>query len=277
MPERTHRRYRLSRLMVFDAMDTIRPRMGERANYAKEHVRVWLENRTRSHSPTRRVRFRLAVRALEAFSDGQPVHLLDAGTSDGLIAEGLGRRYPQWSIDAVDVDSDALGLAEQRIRVLGIENVRLRYADVEEELGDQVYDAVLALECLAFVGNDDAALRSMANALRNGGLFLAHVQKRDWKPILKRAMSIWPGQNRSGYTPHEIISKLEKAGLSLDSLVPTSRGLAVVGRELIEHKELSLKKRLAWTPIAMMIARLDQAGLTWGEPRGYFVIARRQS
>jgi SAM-dependent methyltransferase len=241
----------------------------------RERLRAAVDRKTQLYGPTRQVRFRLTIDALESFAGPRPLRVLDAGTSDALLAETLARRHPHWSIDAVDLDEGALEIAEARIRRAGLDNVRVFQADLTESLGEATYDAVIALECLALIPDDSAAVASMARALCEGGLFVAHVQDKHWKTILRRAMPVWPGEVRHGYTPNEITALVENTGLRVASLVPTSRALAVIGRELVEHRASTLRQRVLWYARGVILARLDQAGATWGKPRGYFVTAYR--
>jgi SAM-dependent methyltransferase len=239
-------------------------------------LRARLARRFRLPSPTRRIRFDLARAALERFAQGRPLRLLDAGCSEALLAELTARRHPDWSIDAADIDPAALELGAAALRAAGVGNVRLLERDLSKPLGEKEYDVALALECLALIPDDQAALDSMAAALRPGGLFLAHVPEKDWQPVSARGRVIWPGEVRHGYRQDELKEKLERAGLTLASITPTSRSLARFGSELgdrLEHAPSPL--RLAWYPLSIAIAWLDRHGLSWGKATGLFVEARR--
>lgn len=243
---------------------------------ALESLRKRLGRRLRLPSPTRRIRFSLATAALERKARGGPLELLDAGCSEALLAERIGRRHPDWSIDAVDYDGRVLEQAAGSLRSAGVENVRLLERDLTEPLGDEIYDAVLALECLTLIPDDQAALSSMAAALRPGAVFLAHVPDKNWQPVSARGRTIWPGEIRHGYTLEELTEKLERAGLTLVAATPTSRSLARLGSELadrVAHAPSPL--RLAWYPFSIAIAWLDRRGVSWGKPTGLFVEARR--
>lgn len=239
-------------------------------------LRTRFRRRLRLPSPTRRIRFSLATAALERIAGGRQLRLLDAGCSDALLAERIGRRHPDWSIDAADIDTQALEAAADSFRIAGVENVRLLERDLTEPLGEAAYDVVLALESLAFVSDDRAGLRSMATAIKPGGTFLAHVASKHWQPVSTRGRTSWPGEVKHGYTLEELSEKIEKAGLTLVAATPTSRSLARLGSELTDRvSHTPSLVRLAWYPLAMAIGWLDRHGVTWGEATGLFVEARR--
>ncbi|MGZ4384359.1 MAG: class I SAM-dependent methyltransferase [Gaiellaceae bacterium] len=239
-------------------------------------LRKRLSRRLRLPSPTRRIRFELATAALERRAQNGPLRLLDAGCSEALLTEKMGRRHPDWSIDAVDTDEQVLGLAAASLRSAGVDNVRLLERDLTEALGEEIYDAVLALECLALIPDDQAALSSMAAALKPGGVLIAHVPSKSWRPVSARGRTIWPGEARHGYTLEELTVKLERAGLALVAWTPSSRSLARLGSELADRVEhTSAPIRLAWYPLSVAIAWLDRHGLSWGAATGLFVEARR--
>ena len=192
------------------------------------------------------------------------------------MAEMVALRHPDWSIDAVDLDEEVVALGAASIERCGIENVRVLQADLTKPIGDRAYDAVLALECLTLIPDDRAALRSLANALREDGLLVVHVQEKDWKPVLRRSSPIWQGEVRHGYAREEIVEMIEEAGLTVKSLKPTTRGVARLGRELGQRSAArSLKARVLLYPLLLATARLDRIGLTWGPAGGFFIEARR--
>ncbi len=239
-------------------------------------LRRRIGRRLRLPSPTRRIRFSLATAALERKARGGPLRLLDAGCSEALLAEKLGLRHSGWSIDAADIDEQALQTAADSLGVAGVANVHLLKRDLTKPLGEETYSAVLALECLAFLPDDQAALSSMTASLEPGGIFLAHVADKHWQPVSARGRTTWPGEVKHGYTIEELRAKLEQAGLTFVAATPTSRSLARLGSELadrIEHAPSPV--RLAWYPLSMTIAWLDRHGVTWGKPTGLFVEARR--
>ena len=234
-----------------------------------------MERHVRELPPGRRLRQELARDSIERFADGRPLGVLDAGAGEGLLATDLARRHPDWTVAAVDLSEEALALgrdlaAERRA------NVRFEQADVTKPLGRAVYDAVAALECLLEIEEDEAALRSFADALRPGGLFVAHVPERSWRPLLRSSRPTWKLEVRHGYSRDEIVALLQRVGLRVERVTPTTRGtlqLAVELRDRVRHASLAV--RAAALPLVRAALALERAGVTWGPARGFYVEARK--
>jgi trans-aconitate methyltransferase len=229
----------------------------------------------RLRHPTRRIRFRLALDELDrAFPDTRPV-VLDAGCSEGLLAELVAARHPDWPIDAVDADADVVKLAAVSLAAAGADNVRAFEADLTKPLGTERYDAVLAFECLHLILDDDAVLTSLAAAAKPGGLLLAHVPVRSWVRVSRIGRTVWPGEVRSGYTPEELTDKLVRAGFRDVGVTLTCRSLARFGSEVDAWLAGGLAVLVWWYPISVAIAWLDRHGVTWGPATSFLVHARR--
>jgi SAM-dependent methyltransferase len=222
------------------------------------------------------VRFTLARQALEAFAGARPISVLDAGCSEGSFSELLGRRHPGWSVEGVDIDASVIELAEVEIRRQNLRNVEVRVGDLTTALPEAAYEAVAALECLTLVADDEAALASMARALKPGGLLVAHVPDKHWRPLLS-SRDVFPGERRHGYTVSEIEALVQKAHLELRLIRPTTRNLGRLGRELAARVDRAgLRARVVWFPFAVLISGLERRGLTWGPATSYFFEAVRR-
>jgi SAM-dependent methyltransferase len=202
--------------------------------------------------------------------------VLDAGCGEGLLSEAIAERHPDWEVVGADYDEERLEqgrVAADQKRVLNLRYVR---ADLTRDLGSGVYDAVVAVECLEEIPDDEVALGRMATALRPGGLLLAHVPERDWGPVLPGGADTWRLEVRHGYGAEELQGKLERAGLEVTRITPTARTTVWAANELADRlKRASLKVRsLAYPPVAAAV-RLERWGVTWGAPHALLAEARR--
>jgi SAM-dependent methyltransferase len=235
-----------------------------------------LDERLQLLAPARRLRFELTIEALEEFADGQTLRILDAGCGDGLLAEALARRHPDWRIAAADLRDELLERGRTRVVRAGITNVEFVHADLTEDLGDGVYDAVAAIECLEEVVEDERALGMMAKALRPGGLLAAHVPERDWKPALSGSETTWRDEVRHGYLPGELAEELGRAGLSVVEIDGTCRSGVRLAQELRDRiKDSPVWLRALVFPLMVAAVRLERRGVTWGHERALFAVARR--
>jgi SAM-dependent methyltransferase len=240
-------------------------------------VRAVAERWARDLPPARRLRFALAMRALERFAGGQPLTILDAGCGEGFMAATLARRHPDWRIVAADLDPEGLRRARALLRSSGVRNVHLVQLDLTRPLARACYDAVLALECLAEILDDDAALRQMVQVLRPGGLLLSHVPERHWRPVLPCSADTWRHEVRHGYLEPEIKEKLEHAGAEVTAVARTTRGTVTVAQEVRDRcKGRSLKVQATLYPLMLGAVWLERLGATWGPARAILVEARRR-
>jgi SAM-dependent methyltransferase len=239
-------------------------------------LREILEQHVRELPPGRRLRQELARASIERFADGRPLRVLDAGAGEALLATALGRRHPDWTVAAVDLSDEALALGRRLAEERHTPNVRFEQADVTKPLGRAVYDAVAALECLLEIEEDEAALQSFANALRPGGLFVAHVPERSWRPLLASSRPAWKLEVRHGYDEDEIAALVERAGLRVERITRTTRGTLQLAEELRDRvRNARLAVRAATLPVVRAALVLERAGVTWGPARGFFLEARK--
>lgn len=233
------------------------------------------ERRARHLPAARRLRFELALRVLERCANRDGVRLLDAGCGEGLFAELVARRHPEWDVVGVDADPDLL----QRARASADKErvtVSFERGDLTEDLGDGVFDAVVALECLEEIERDGEALARLVTALKPGGMLLVHVPERDWKPVLRGSDQRWRHEVRRGYTADELRVKLESAGAEVLSIAGSSRGTVRVAQEVRDRIKTSrLSVRLLALPLTAGAVRLERWGVTWGRPRALFAEARK--
>jgi SAM-dependent methyltransferase len=235
-----------------------------------------LEQSTRTYGPARRLRYQLVLRRLAELDGRQPLRILDAGAGDGQLGEALARRRPAWRIVAADRDREMLERGRRRMDGAPLGNLEFMEADLTGLFGTETFDVVLAVECLVEIPDDEAALRAMARALRPRGRLLAHVPRVGWRPVLPGSPHSWRHQARHGYGVDEIRDKVERAGLTVTTIDPTTRGAVFLGQEISDRlKGSSLRVRAAALPITAGSVAAERAGLTWGPARALLVEARR--
>lgn len=103
--------------------------------------------------------------------------VLDLGTGTGAVAErAASMLVPAGQVVGVDVSTDMLALAQQRIAAQGLTNVTFREGRAEEiPADDGSFDAVLASLSLMYVIDRAAAAREIARVLRPGGRLVGAV------------------------------------------------------------------------------------------------------
>jgi len=241
-----------------------------------QRLRTALEERIALLAPARRLRLASARELLEAAAAGRALRVLDAGCGDGLLALALARRHPEWRLVGVDLNEQLLALARSRAHARGLANVRFAQGDLTRPLEEGGFDAVLAIECLTEIEDDRAALASLAGALAPGGVLIAHVPERDWRPVLRASAGTWRHEVRHGYAAEEIAEALRSAGLGEIDVRPTMRGLVTVAQELRDRiKGRRLAVRALAFPLMAAAVRVERLGATWGTARALVATGRR--
>jgi ribosomal protein L3 glutamine methyltransferase len=79
--------------------------------------------------------------------------VLDLCTGSGCIAIATAHYHPHWHVDGVDINDDALSLAQENKERLHADNVTLRKSDLFNQLQGQVYDLIVTNP--PYVTNDE--------------------------------------------------------------------------------------------------------------------------
>jgi trans-aconitate methyltransferase len=234
-----------------------------------------LEERLALMAPSRRLRLALSEDAIVSFAGNRPPRVLDAGCGDGLLSLALAKRHRNWRLVGLDFRDDLLSAARHRADDRSLDNVAFRQADLTQPLPERDFDVVMALECLTEIPQDREALRTMADALRPGGLFVVQVPDQRWEPILPGSAAVWRNEVRHGYSADALEAMLAEAGLDEIEVRPTFRSTAAVAQEIRDRvKSSPLAVRLALFPLFAAAVRLERRGITWGAAKALLAVAR---
>jgi SAM-dependent methyltransferase len=124
----------------------------------------------------------------------------------------------------VDVDGDAIGVAEQRRAEHGIANVSFRQADARHPDSGRLFDAAVGRFVLMFMHDPTEALRLFAERVRPGGILAFCEQAASitatsaaQQPVLAALLALFTSVfERSGARPDigtELYSRMRDAGL----------------------------------------------------------------
>jgi len=239
-------------------------------------LRAILEERLALMAPARRLRLKLAERELRSYAGGRPLRVLDAGCGDGLLSLALAGQHREWALVGMDLRDDMLSGARARAESRRLGNVSFQAADLLRPLPVSGFDAVIALECLSEIPDDEGALRTMFAALSPGGLLAVQVPDRDWKPVLPGSATTWREQVRQGYSAEELSAVLSRIGLEGVESKGTYRSLAAAAQEIRDRiKGSALPIRLLAFPFLAAAVRLEHLGIAWGRPNAIFAVGRR--
>ncbi len=103
------------------------------------------------------------------------MRILDLGCGWGSFTLWAAVRYPNASILAVSNSNSQRGVIEARARDLGLGNVRVRTADVNELQLDERFDSVVSIEMFEHMRNYSTLLERIAGWLAPAGRLFVHI------------------------------------------------------------------------------------------------------
>lgn len=141
-----------------------------------DSVEKWAANGSQAGlhllNPSRVEYFDGRIRHLLGTAQGE-IRLLDAGCGGGLVANALARKRGEYSIEGVDLSSEALQFAERTKLANKLRNVRFSRASVYDMgFANASFDVVIMSDVLEHLHDIPRALAEVSRLLRPGGLFL---------------------------------------------------------------------------------------------------------
>jgi SAM-dependent methyltransferase len=166
--------------------------------------------------------------------------LLEVGCGTGFVLEGVRRERPGLMLAGTDVLAESLARTAPRLPGVKLYQVDARRIPFREE-----FDALLALDVIEHIEEDEVALGAMLAALRPGGALVLSVPQHPW---LWTEIDAWSGHKRR-YRRPELVARLRGAGFQVEMV--TSFATLILPLLVLARK----RRRRTFDPLAEL--RID--------------------
>lgn len=214
-----------------------------------------------------RVRSRHVLAAVSRFAPSSG-RVLDAGSGGGGLALTIARMHPSLLVDGIELAPDKVTQCEAEARGRGLENLRFAIGDLTAIGRTSEYDLVYSVDVLEHVPDDQAAMRSIAAALRPGGIALIHVPRAHPRRFFAALEDHHQDDHvRDGYDPEDLRARLTAAGLAevaIDRTFGPAGELAWELAQLLRGSRPSRVRELALVAVAPFLALLCELDFRLG-------------
>ena len=205
--------------------------------------------------------------------------VLDAGSGGGSYSFAIARRFPHLEVEGMELDPSKVAACAARCQAEGHPNLRFLVGDITQIGRPERYDLALSVDVLEHIDDDVAAFRSLAEALRPGGVLLLHVPHIDPRRFFASLREHQQDDHvRDGYAPAELASRLEQAGFEGVEVQWTFGPAGELAWELMHLARRPPFSRLrevagvVCSPFAALLCELDY--LLGGGDHGNGILAR---
>lgn len=208
--------------------------------------------------------------------------VLDAGSGGGRLAIAVASGHPELQVDGIELAPEKVTQSEAEAAARGLRNVRFAVGDLTAIGRPGEYDLIYSVDVLEHVPDDGAAMRSIAAALRPGGIALIHVPRAHPRRFFAALDDHHQDDHvRDGYEPSELADRLRAAGLA-DVAIGRTFGpageLAWELAQLFRRGRPSRARELTHVAMSPLLAALCELDYRLGGGRqgnGLLVVARR--
>lgn len=123
-------------------------------------------------------------------------------------------------IDAIDLSTEMIAIADRKAREAGVTNVHFAQGDIATvPMKEGAYDVVLGLSILHLVRNRRDVLRRVHAFLKPGGTFVSSTaclsEMGFWRFVLPLMQAIGKAPAVSVFSPDELVAELSDAGFEV--------------------------------------------------------------
>jgi cyclopropane fatty-acyl-phospholipid synthase-like methyltransferase len=148
-----------------------------------------------------------------------PLNILDAGSGFGQYSYFMAKLFPKAFISSIDVKDDQIEDCRYFFSKKGISNCTFETGDLTQLHDEEKYDFILSVDVMEHIEDDTGVFERFYKALKNGGKVLINTPSNlGGSDVHSEEEDSFIGEHvRNGYSKEEICSKLESAGLKIES------------------------------------------------------------
>jgi len=202
-------------------------------------------------------------KTLHGLSNFSPARILDAGCGEGCYSFWFAKHDKDAKIIGIDLDQNLIRnnkLIKERILRT---NVSFDQKDLQNYKSSEKHDLICCMDVLEHIDDDEIALWNLRKVLSRKGYIVIHVPSLNpykWWPFCN-VVRDQADHVRDGYTTQELISKLKKVGLEVETIRYTFGRFGALSRDIFyfmnELKLLRSFLKLALFPLLISLAYLD--------------------
>jgi GT2 family glycosyltransferase/SAM-dependent methyltransferase len=191
----------------------------------------------------------------------QGIRLLDAGCGSGQWTLELAARRPGWQVVGIDMDGEAVQIAESDRQSLGLENAAFVQADFLTFHTTQPFNMVLSVASahyLAETGEGQALFRQFQSWIKDDGSLLLLVPRRAEEMPLRAWIPL--SKLHDVFSCDELVHYCAASGMHIETLQPAigkAGALAKVIAMIGEHSQARRLLSLALYPLQIALSKLD--------------------
>jgi ubiquinone/menaquinone biosynthesis C-methylase UbiE len=184
--------------------------------------------------------------------------ILDAGCDTGRDAIYLAAKYPNSQIIGIDISTQAINEARERLSRTKLINVIFQTLNLLDINYSEQFNVIYSIEVLEHIDDVEKCLTNFHKALKSDGKLIIHVPSPDQQRHFRRfKKNVYPDHVYPGFKADELIEILQNHSFDILDVRYTSGWFGSLAWEIFEIvRPNGLLKRILF-PIILIFAVVD--------------------
>lgn len=184
--------------------------------------------------------------------------ILDAGCDTGRDAIYLAAKYPNSQIIGIDISTQAINEARERLSRTKLINVIFQTLNLLDINYSEQFNVIYSIEVLEHIDDVEKCLTNFHKALKSDGKLIIHVPSPDQQRHFRRfKKNVYPDHVYTGFKADELIEILQNHSFDILDVRYTSGWFGSLAWEIFEIvRPNGLLKRILF-PIILIFAVVD--------------------